>query len=208
MTTARIHGIAYRTTALGPGNRAAIWFQGCMRCCKGCMSPDSRPLNGGTEWSVDKLINDICAIENIEGITISGGEPFLQVNALHEFLTGIRSRTSLGVIIYTGNTMDELRRMGNPLVDEILAGLADIVIDGEYVDELNDGAALKGSSNQTVNFITDRYLSVHDLYNSNSRDIQIMIEGNDALLIGVPDRNTLEIWKRTTEGLKKEKGQV
>ncbi len=207
MTTVRIHGIAHSTTALGPGNRAAVWFQGCMRRCKGCMSPDSRQLNGGTEWTVDKLVEDICAIENIEGVTISGGEPFLQVDALHEFLTGIRSRTSLGVIIYTGNTMDELRRMGNPLVDEILAGLADIVIDGEYVDELNDGAALKGSSNQTVNFITDRYLAVRDLYNSNSRDIQIMIEGNDALLIGVPDRSTLEIWKRTTEGLK-EKGQV
>ena len=81
MTTVRIHGIARSTTALGPGNRAAIWFQGCMRSCKGCMSPDSRPLNGGTEWIVDKLVGDICAIENIEGITISGGEPFLQIDS-------------------------------------------------------------------------------------------------------------------------------
>ena len=166
------------------------------------MSPDSRPLNGGTEWIVDKLVGDICAIENIEGITISGGEPFLQIDALHEFLSGIRSKTSLGVIIYTGNTMDDLKRMGNPLIDEIIAGLADIIIDGEYVDELNDGAALKGSSNQTVNFITDRYLACRDLYSSNTRDIQIMIEGKDTLLIGVPDRNTLEIWKRTIDGLR------
>ena len=202
MTTVRIHGIARSTTALGPGNRAAIWFQGCMRSCKGCMSPDSRPLNGGTEWIVDKLVGDICAVENIEGITISGGEPFLQIDALHEFLSGIRSKTSLGVIIYTGNTMDDLKRMGNPLIDEIIAGLADIIIDGEYVDELNDGAALKGSSNQTVNFITDRYLACRDLYSSNTRDIQIMIEGKDTLLIGVPDRNTLEIWKRTIDGLR------
>lgn len=199
MSTVRIHGIANNTTALGPGNRAVVWFQGCERRCKGCMSPSSRALNGGSEWTVEHLIKHICSIRNIEGITISGGEPFLQPEALHEFLKAIRERTNLGVIIYTGNTMEQLREMKNPLIDEIISSMVDIIIDGEYIDELNDGGSLKGSSNQTVNFITDRYLKDKDLYGSGKRDIQIMIEGNRALLIGVPDRKTLEVWRNTTE---------
>lgn len=205
MSTVRIHGIANNTTALGPGNRAVVWFQGCKRRCKGCMSPSSRPLDGGTEWDVEQLAKYISEIQNIEGITISGGEPFLQVEALHEFLTGIHSKTKLGVIIYTGNTMEQLREMHNPLVDEIISSMVDIIIDGEYIDELNDGASLKGSSNQTVNFITDRYIEFKDLYDSGKRDVQIMIEGNEALLIGVPDRKTLDIWMRTTERMKEKK---
>lgn len=202
MSTIRIHGIANNTTALGPGNRAVVWFQGCKRSCKGCMSPSSRPLDGGTEWDVGRLVNYISEIQNIEGITISGGEPFLQVEALHEFLTGIHSKTNFGVIVYTGNTMDQLREMHSPLVNEILSSMVDIIIDGEYIDELNDGASLKGSSNQTVNFITDRYIQYKELYDSGKRDVQIMIEGNEALLIGVPDRRTLDIWKLTTEKMK------
>ena len=92
--------------------------------------------------------------------------------------------------------------MSNPHVDEIITSLADILIDGEYIDELNDGASLKGSSNQTVNFITDRYKQYRDLYSGKKRDVQIMIEGEKALLVGVPDCRTLTVWKRTSDELR------
>ena len=204
MGTVRLHNTARNTTALGPGLRAAIWFQGCNRRCKGCMTPDSRPLDGGYVKDVDELYSEIRAINNIEGITISGGEPFLQIQALYDLLSKIRSETDLGVIIYTGNTMDQLKGMQDPLVDEIITSLADIIIDGEYVDELNDGGSLKGSSNQVVNYITDRYKEYEELYNSKKRNIQVIIDKDKALLIGIPDRKTLETWKLTTELLKGE----
>lgn len=204
MSKIRLHNIFMHTTTLGPGTRIAIWFQGCNRRCKGCMSPHSRPLDGGHVVDLDVLIEAVCSTHDVEGVTISGGEPFLQVPALHELLSAIRSRTSLGVIIYTGKTMTELRQIQDPLIDEIISGLSDIIIDGEYIDELNDGGTLKGSSNQTINYISDRYINYRELYNGYKRDVQIMIEGNDALLIGVPDRNTLKTWQQTSDSLKGE----
>lgn len=84
MKTVRIHRIVRSTTALGPGNRTAIWFQGCRRNCRGCMSPYSRALDGGTVWETGSLAKEICSIKDIEGITISGGEPFLQPEALYD----------------------------------------------------------------------------------------------------------------------------
>lgn len=201
MTSVRIHQIARSTTALGPGNRTAIWFQGCDRSCKGCMSPDTRPLNGGALWRTSELANTVGGFDDIEGITISGGEPFLQIDALYDLLTRIRKSTNLGVIIYTGYTMEQLRQMNDSKVDQIITSFSDIIIDGEYIDELNDGGSLKGSANQTVNFITDRYLPYKSLYEGKRRDIQILIEHDRSLLIGVPDKKTLEAWKISVNSL-------
>ncbi len=201
MSSIRLHNIFMHTTALGPGTRIAIWLQGCNRRCKGCMSPKSRPLDGGRVVNLPSLIDAICADNDVEGITISGGEPFLQTEALHELLVSIRSRTNFGVIIYTGYTMDELRNTHDPLVDEILTELSDIIIDGEYIDELNDGASLKGSSNQTVNYITDRYLPYKSLYESKARNVQIDIADGEAFFIGIPDKETLESWKNAINSI-------
>ena len=98
----RLHDMRMHTNALGPGIRTAIWFQGCNRCCKGCMSPSSRPLDGGTLVDVEKVIASIKNTADIEGVTISGGEPFLQIDALFALLKSLRSDTELGIIIYTG----------------------------------------------------------------------------------------------------------
>ena len=197
----RLHNIVMHTKALGPQNRMAIWFQGCTRHCKGCMSPQSRPVNGGRVIPVQDLIHTICSADDIEGITISGGEPFLQTDALYLLLSALRKETDLGVIIYTGFTVDELLAQNNPKVEAILSGLADIIIDGEYIDELNDGGSLKGSSNQKVVFLTKRYLPYKHLYEGRNRDVQVVISGDEALLVGIPDRDMLEVWKKAADKL-------
>lgn len=199
--TVRLHNIIMHTTALGPETRMAIWFQGCERHCKGCMSPKSRPLNGGRLIRVQDLIDTICSADDIEGITISGGEPFLQIEALYMLLSALKKQTELGVIIYTGFTCKELREQDNPMVNEILTGLADIIIDGEYIDELNDGGSLKGSSNQTVVFVTERYLPYKSMYEVKKRDVQVVISGDEALLVGVPDKDMLGTWQKTANEL-------
>ena len=201
MTTVRIHDIANSITTLGPGSRLVIWFQGCKRRCKGCMSPESRPLDGGKLADLDKLIDVICSAKGIEGITISGGEPFLQVDALYELLTAIREKTNLGIIIYTGNTMEQLKTMKDSKVDGITTGLADLIIDGEYIDDLNDGGSLKGSSNQKVNYITKRYVSCKALYEGKDRQVQAVVSGGRMLLAGVPNKETLDSWKDIAEAV-------
>lgn len=192
----RVYNRMNNVQTLGPGNRYALWLQGCKRRCKGCIAPDSRPLDGGTIVPVGQIAEEILRDNSIEGVTVSGGEPFLQPEALRSLLSCIRSRRDLGVIIYTGYTLGELKNLQDPAIDEIISSLSDIIIDGEYIDELNDGKSLKGSSNQKVNFITDRYLPYRELYEQDSRNVQITIKGKEAILVGIPNRETLEAWKK------------
>ena len=196
----RVHAILRKTTSLGPGERFALWLQGCEKSCPGCMSPSSRDLLGGTVKSVDEIAEMVLAEKGIEGITISGGEPFLQYRALHRLLTLIREKSELGVIIYTGYYLDELLKMRLPEVDDILNDLSDIVIDGPYIPELNDGKSLRGSSNQTVNLTSPRYKEVAGaLYGRADRKCEIRLNGKEAFLVGIPDDNAYKMWKQIFE---------
>lgn len=200
----RLHNMVKHTCVLGPGKRAAIWFQGCKRLCKGCMSPDSRPLDGGRVISVENVYDEISKIEDIEGITISGGEPFLQIEGLYLLLKLIRKHTSLSVIIYTGFTVEQLHLMNNPMVDEILNGLIDIIIDGEYIEELNDGISLRGSFNQRVVFITDRYKEESWMYERKQRDTEVIATNRNLFLIGIPTKNDFKKWTKVADEIKSE----
>ncbi len=192
----RIHNIIFSTQALGPGKRAAIWFQGCQRNCTGCMSPETRPLDKGKNVSVKSVVDSIKYLVDIEGVTISGGEPFLQKHSLYLFLKSIREATNLGVIIYTGYTVEELRAMNDAEIDEILDGLCDLIIDGEYIERLNDGKKFKGSSNQKLVFITDRYIGCKKMYEEENRSVEVVITRNEMFMYGIPDKATLEKWQK------------
>lgn len=195
----KIHNIVLHTKVLGPETRTAIWFQGCNKNCKGCMSQSTRDINGGKTVDINRLCESFINLDDIEGITLSGGEVFLQIDALYELLKTVRNKSKLGVIIYTGFYIKELKEMNNPKVDEILNGLADIIIDGPYIDELNDGKSLKGSSNQTVNYITDRYVKYKDMYDSDNRNAELYVNEKDLFFVGIPDRKTLESWNKISD---------
>lgn len=62
----------------------------------------------------------------------------------------------------------------------MLLNMIDILIDGEYVDELNDGKALRGSSNQIVHFLSKRYIDKRNTYNTENRNADIIVSGKDA----------------------------
>lgn len=171
-----------QTEALGPGKRYAIWVQGCRKRCRGCISPDAQPLDSGYEKTVEDLAKEILSVPNIEGITISGGEPFLQQEPLCELIKAIRSEQNLGVIVYTGMQYDEI-------VDTELASLCDLIIDGEYIDELNDNKSLRGSSNQNMICVTDRYRGVVDtLYGVPGRKIEMVVDREKTNMVGIPPR--------------------
>lgn len=193
----RLHNMVLHTKVLGPGARCAIWFQGCPRQCKGCMSPETRSLDGGRLINVQRICSEIVRLNDIEGITISGGEPFLQTDALFELLDIIKRTTNLGVIIYTGFTIEQLHVQKNIKIDAILSHLADLIIDGEYVDELNDGGSLIGSANQQLNFITERYVPYKHMYDEHIRNVEIRASKDELFFIGIPDKRTLDNWITT-----------
>lgn len=196
--TIRIHNIIKNTTVLGPGNRYTVWFQGCMRNCIGCMSPSSRPLDSGKTITVEKIVKSILLTKNIEGVTISGGEPFLQIDALFALIKSIKEKSNLSIIIYTGYTLKELRDMKNDKVNQILENMTDILIDGEYIEALNDGISLRGSSNQVVHFLSEHYKGFEHLYESKERNTEIFVSNKELFFVGIPEKETLQTWLNVT----------
>jgi anaerobic ribonucleoside-triphosphate reductase activating protein len=186
------------TRVLGPGLRYALWVQGCPFRCPQCMTPDALPFDGGERLPIAVLMQDILATPDLEGITISGGEPFAQADGLAQLLEKIQSHRSLGVIVYTGYLYEELQKLAqkNPRIAALLAHI-DLLIDSPYVPELNDGISLRGSSNQRLHCLTPRYKSqLTSDYAQKNRQVEIHLFPQFALLAGIPGVETLTRWQQ------------
>lgn len=196
MSELRIYQREPEVYTLGPGKRYCLWVQGCKRCCPGCVSEYSRDLNTGYLMEASAVALEI-KMTRPEGVTISGGEPFLQAKALAELLHILKEdmQFDTGVILYTGYTFEELENV--PDAEELLR-YVDLLIDGPYVRELDDGRSLRGSSNQRVIPLTQRYNTsdILALYGSGERSVQIIRHGFGESRIGVinnKDKNYKEI---------------
>lgn len=175
-------------TTLGPGSRYGVWVAGCNRNCPGCIAPDSHDLAQGTPMDTGALAWEIL-LSNPDGLTISGGEPFLQTEALAELVRTIRRKRDLGVIVYTGFTLEELNQRPDA------AGLleqTDLLIDGPYIRELDDGLSLRGSSNQRVHLLSERYAQDVGLYGSEGRKTEIFHHGMRTHYVGIPTHSKYE----------------
>lgn len=182
----RLYMTQSTTEVLGPFKRFALWVQGCNKRCKGCIAKDSWALDGGELVEVDAVVQQILRQENIEGITISGGEPFLQQGALCELISKVREHKDIGVIIYTGMLFSDIA--DTPLVQR-----CDLIIDGEYIEALNDDKSLRGSSNQNVICISDRYRNVIDLYyGCHGRKVEFVQRRGSFDMIGIPSKGVVD----------------
>lgn len=136
------------------------------------------PVNAVAEW--------ILAQANIEGITLSGGEPLDQADSLMELIRLIRHERDFGVVCYTGHTIEKITDTRHrSLLDNV-----DLLIDGSYLQSAHADLLWRGSKNQRVHILTDRYraeveplLSVSD--RSAGMEFRIGSDGNPAF-IGVP----------------------
>lgn len=176
------------THTLGPGIRYIIWTQGCDQQCEKCITPESRPKNAGYEIDVNNLAADVILNENIDGITISGGEPFLQSAALSCLLKEIKkARPQLTVIAYTGLKYEQL--LGKNETSDLLS-LCDVIIDGQYIDSLNDNKGIRGSSNQRIIPITnrlDRFLNT--MATCSRKQDRVADTAGNVTAIGIPHKN-------------------
>ena len=192
----RLYSSQDGVTKLGPGVRYVIWTQGCVRNCPGCMTPESQPLDQGTLQSVETVAKRIIQ-SGRNGITISGGEPFLQAEALCELISMIRKERDIGVIIYTGYTIEEIRAVNNVFFQKLL-GMCDLIIDGAYIEELNDGKNLRGSSNQRAIALTDRYKEDANEYGTRPAEVEFFFKEDKISMVGVPSHDMLERIKKNT----------
>ncbi|KUO74169.1 MAG: ribonucleoside-triphosphate reductase activating protein [Clostridia bacterium BRH_c25] len=145
----RVAGIVKESVVDGPGFRYVIFAQGCTHCCKGCHNPDTHALDGGYMVDTEGLIEDIKQSRYIDGVTFSGGEPFLQADAFIHIAEKLKE-ADINIVCYTGYTFEELVEKPDESRLKLL-GLVDILIDGPYVEELIDlSLTYRGSRNQRI----------------------------------------------------------
>lgn len=152
--------IKLNTKAEGPFKRCCIWFQGCNLHCKGCCNDKLQPFVSKHIVTLEELVSIVKKAKedfNIEGITLSGGEPSLQ-NGLIEFNKEIH-KLKLGIIMFSGKNRNQL--------DDDLVNSVDLLIDGPFIKEkIDTSRILIGSTNKNLSFITDRYINEKDYFNN------------------------------------------
>lgn len=182
------------TKVLGPGNRYAIWMQGCQKNCRRCINPAGKKVDGGFLIPIAMLLENIKEQSDIQGVTISGGEPFLQFEALEKLVSKIKSGLGYDIMLYSGYRLPELISWLGEKQAESFFSKIDIFIDGEYIDERDHGELYRGSDNQNIYFFTDKYAAFQErIYHAKNRDVEFAIERDGQIvLIGIPPKGFYE----------------
>lgn len=140
MSTLRVAGILPCSFVNGDGSRYVVFTQGCIHHCPGCQNPDTWDLNGGTTLSITEIASDFLKRPLLDGITLSGGDPFCQQEACMELLDLL---PKANVWVYTGFEYEDIR-------DTQLAKRADVLVVGPFIEDLRCEGKPYGSSNQRV----------------------------------------------------------
>lgn len=164
----RIAGIVNESVVDGKGIRCTIFVQGCLHDCKGCHNPHTHSLAGGTVMRLCDITEIIEANPLLDGITLSGGEPFLYPDELAD-LSEWAQENRLNVWCYTGYTYEELLELAEekPQVARLLESI-DVLVDGRFEEDKTDfRLKFKGSSNQ-------RIIDLLKMRQTNSKDIILL----------------------------------
>ncbi|MCL2126108.1 MAG: anaerobic ribonucleoside-triphosphate reductase activating protein [Oscillospiraceae bacterium] len=147
----RIAGLIQDSIVDGPGFRFVVFVQGCRMHCEGCHNPDTWDIEGGTAMLVEDVVAEMLSNPLTDGLTLSGGEPFLQA-AECALLAAAAHENGLNVWAYSGHTFEELMdiALSDSDVGELLQ-LVDVLIDGAFVlQERTLSLRWRGSRNQRV----------------------------------------------------------
>lgn len=138
----RIAGTLPSSLVNGEGIRFVVFLQGCMHHCLGCQNPDTWDPNGGQEVTPQDIADAFLRRAHLlDGITLSGGDPFFQQEACVELLKLLPANTN--VWIYTGFTYDKIK-------DTELAKMANVIVDGPFIRGLRCEGRYYGSYNQRI----------------------------------------------------------
>ena len=194
------------TRFLGPGNRAVLWVRGCYTHCKGCIAPEWQSPMPERYRTVESLVKGL-VIENpaVEGITISGGEPFLQAKALTNFVRLCKQAKNLNFVVYSGYEYRNLLQNVVPSAVDLLNEV-DVLIDGRYEKEKNQDQGLYGSSNQQVHYLTDRLMDFD--FSRQQRQVELRVGQDELYLVGVPAKVSADAYFETVNMVKENAGDA
>jgi anaerobic ribonucleoside-triphosphate reductase activating protein len=188
ISLSRVH---FPVTTLGPGRRLGIWFQGCSIRCDGCISADTwgpgkRPL------ALAQLLDDLQPwLAEAEGITLSGGEPFDQPDALLALLGALRQRTRVDILVYSGHSLEALQ----PVLQRA-EGLLDALMCDPFEQQQAQTRVLRGSDNQRLIFFTElgrqRLGAYERPLQADDRALDLMFDDDGSIwMAGIPRRDDL-----------------
>ena len=201
----RINKAHFPVTVLGTGRRIGIWTQGCHIHCPRCVSKDTWDDNGGNEIELDALLSWCKDITQgaLDGVTISGGEPFEQPEALGMLLEGLAAwRAQIGrsfdILCYSGMSYRRLQAHFSELLSKL-----DCIIAEPYVDHLPEGGIWRGSSNQPLIPLSslgrDRYQEYTGAAADHALRFQVSVDHSRIWFIGIPKRGDLENLEKLCE---------
>lgn len=192
----RISRLHYPVTALGPGRRLGVWFQGCPLACAGCIARDTWDAAGGREVPVAELTDiwQAAMADGADGLTVSGGEPLAQPAELAAFLRDadeLRSRAGreIDFLVYTGYELAELDRTAVDALE-----FADALVTGRYEAARPTERIWRGSANQQLvprTALGRRRYGPYLEHVPERAPMQVAVDERRIWLVGVPRRGDL-----------------
>lgn len=147
----RLAGIVEDSIVDGPGLRLAVFVQGCPHGCPGCHNPEAQPFEGGRTIRSGEVLARLTANPLLDGLSLSGGEPFEQAEPLAELAEGAQTR-GYDVMTWSGYTFEFLlaHRDDRPGWRRLLDA-SDVLVDGPFlIAQRSLGLPCRGSRNQRI----------------------------------------------------------
>lgn len=150
-TAIKVAGVVEESIVDGPGIRFVVFVQGCNHKCIGCHNEHSQDFNAGEYMSISAIVKKVKENPLLDGITLSGGEPFEQADSVSKLAEKLKS-LGYNVITYSGYTYEEIQKKA--LTDRGFLRLienTDILIDGKFeLEKRNLRLNFRGSENQRI----------------------------------------------------------
>lgn len=150
-TKLRLAGVIRESIVDGPGLRLVVFSQGCPHHCPECQNPETHDPSGGYDTTVENIIAAVRKNPILQGVTLSGGDPFVQAEPLAELAAEVH-KLGLNVITYTGYTIEQLLAGldNHPGWRELLEQ-TDTLVDGPFlVQQKSLSLHFRGSRNQRI----------------------------------------------------------
>lgn len=187
--TVGISRIHFPVTTLGPGRRLGIWFQGCSLRCEGCISVDTW-ATAKTLIPIEQLMMKLSSyLPLIDGITISGGEPFDQFEALLAIVVQLRERTKVDILVYTGYGVEDITDQLQQIKPYI-----DVLISDPFQRQSSQTLRLRGSDNQRLHCFTSQAVEKFAYYQqtvtTKDKVLDVMFDAEGVVwFAGIPRRD-------------------
>lgn len=187
--TVGISRIHFPVTTLGPGRRLGIWFQGCSLRCEGCISVDTW-ATAKTLIPIEQLMMKLSSyLPLIDGITISGGEPFDQFEALLAIVVQLRKKTKVDILVYTGYSVEDISEQLQQIKPYI-----DVLISDPFQRQSSQTLRLRGSDNQRLHCFSSQAVEKFAYYQqavtTEDKVLDVMFDAEGVVwFAGIPRRD-------------------